>query len=205
MANPKDMIVNFKLERELDKLLSMGGFVKIGVLGDPDQKGRGKSTDAKSEVLADGIVVASDDMTVLDIAVIHEFGLGHVPQRSFIRSTWEKEQKKLGKVFEKALIRDVVKTGKISSGDDIDKRLTKILTFAGAWFAGRVRKTFTNNDWPALKDPSRGGKNFEHSSSFIGPPRKSMPLIDTGQLRASISFQVINDPSNSAKSLGQIF
>ena len=47
-----------------------------------------------------------------------------------------------------------------------------------------IKATFTNNDWPALKDPTRGGRN---------PDGGAKPLIDTGQLRQSIRYQIVKD------------
>lgn len=180
MANTVKQSRNRKLEKELQKLLTADAFVKVGILSKPDT-GDIKATDKKDKVLRDGVVVPSP-ATIAEIGFYHEFGKGHLPQRSFLRSTWDTEKNKLMKVYETALKR------KLNKGDP-ETGIQKVMKFTGAWFVGRVKKTFTNNDWDGLKDPTRGGRNKDGLST---------PLVDTGQLRASIAYQVINhDPEGA--------
>lgn len=180
MANTVKIKRNRKLEKEIQELLSLNAFVKVGILSKPD-KGKNKGSDKKDKVLRDGIVVPSD-ATVAEIGYYHEFGKGFLPQRSFLRSTWDTEKTKLMKVFQTAMKRGLAK-------GDPEQKSEALLKFTGAWFVGRVKKTFTNNDWDGLKDPTRGGRNKDGTAT---------PLVDTGQLRASIAYQVIdNDPEGA--------
>lgn len=178
------VVTNRKLMRELKAVLESASFVKIGILAKPQNK---KAEKASTPHVDKNFIGPHKrkPLTVLEVGAIHEFGTGHIPQRSFLRSTWEDNVDKTHKVIVSGLKRHMKK------GGDPKQNIHMALKFVGAWFVGRVKKKFTKNDWTALKDPSRGGKNFEHSSGFIGPPRKSMPLIDTGQLRASIGYEVV--------------
>lgn len=166
---------NRELERALKELLSSASFVKVGIIGKPENKAH-KASDKHVDPKFIGPSPAKA-ITNLEIGVIHEFGTKHIPQRSFLRSTYEKEFRKLGKVFTAGLKRTLARS------NEPEKAIHKTLDFVGNWFVGRVKKTFTQNDWKPLKDPTRGGKNKEGLAK---------PLIDTGQLRASIGYQIID-------------
>jgi HK97 gp10 family phage protein len=175
---------NRKAEKLLLKLLKDKSFVKIGVLGKPDQKGSAKASDVKKVSTKDGSKDSPDGTTLVDIAVIHEFGTSKIPPRSFLRSTFAENKKKIPKVYLGLAKRAIKKK-------DYDPK--DVLKLMGAWMAGQVRQTFTKNDWPPLKDPTRGGKNKEGGAT---------PLVDTGQLRASISYQVIEDQNSGQSTAG---
>lgn len=159
----KDISVreNKKLAQEIDDLFSES-MVKIGVLGKFDERKR-SSDDGSSGV------------TVGQVAIIHEFGTSTIPERSFLRSTWREEEKKL---FD--TLRKILKGMKGNAGNKQKMALEKL----GNYMVGRVKKKFTNNDWPDLEDPTRGGKNKGGNAT---------PLVDTGQLRASITYEVIDE------------
>ncbi len=142
---------------------------KVGILADPDGNKAHKADSKKKRRESDGTIANSDD-TLLDIAVIHEFGLGNQKERSFLRSTSndKRVKNKIGKIAENEL----------SKAADPDKIIRKL----AAAMVGEVKKKFTDNDWPALNDPTRGGKN---------PQGGARPLVDTGQLRASIAYEII--------------
>ena len=164
-----------EVERALKELLSSASFVKVGVIGKPENK----AFKASDNHVDPGFIGPhkSKPKTNLEIAVIHEFGTEHIPQRSFLRSTYESEFRKLGKVFTAGLKRTLARS------NEPEKMIHKTLEFTGNWFVGRVKKKFTQPIPPPLKDPTRGGKNKEGLA---------IPLIDTGQLRASIGYQVID-------------
>ena len=103
-----------------------------------------------------------DAPTNVMVATIHEFGGGDVPERSFLRETL---------------------------------RLTKVEIEAAV--AKRVRLALTGKIRPDEVHERTGiqvvGLCQEHIAQGISPPlkvREGTPLIDTGQLRASITYEV---------------
>lgn len=110
------------------------------------------------------------DFTVAEVGMVHEFGGKDIPQRSFIRSTHD-EIKDM--VFEK------MKHVKI---DVLLRRTTvfKALSLVGLMVQRAIQKKITDGDstWEPLKPET------------IKKKGSSKPLIDTGQLRASIRYEV---------------
>ena len=152
--------------------------VRVGVLSSPQGTDMGsplKAQAAKKERGPKGRgIVNSKDADIVDIAMIHEFGShkANIPARSFLRSTAE-DPKTIIRV--EALIKRAFKK---------DESLSKIMEIIGVGLVSQVKRTFRHNDWDALKDPTRGGKNKKG---------QARPLIDTGQLRASIGYVVEKD------------
>jgi len=99
--------------------------------------------------------------TVVEIARIHEFGTRHIPKRSFLLSTYKRKRLE----WEKAFI-------KLVSNVTSEETYVKQLKAYGALMQRDVRLTFTNNNWKPLKY------------------REGTPLVDTGQLRRAIAFNV---------------
>lgn len=165
-----------KNEKVLNDLLKMNYTSKIGVLQDPDATNttrRAIKAQADKKVRNDeNRIVTTTDIDVLDVAIIHEFGApdANIPERSFLRSTAD----------DKAVQRYMVKVARKTLETETDPmKIMKLLSVA---LVGRVKLRFTRNNWDSLKDPTRGGKNFKGTAK---------PLIDTGQLRASIAYQVL--------------
>lgn len=108
------------------------------------------------------------ELTVAQVGFYNEFGTSTIPERSFIRSTIEGDRKDIKKVA-KAQYKKVL-NGKTTVEDG--------LGILGAFTAGLIQEKFTNNNWPS------------NSSATIAIKGSSTPLIDSGQLRQSISYQV---------------
>lgn len=110
----------------------------------------------------------SSEMTVAQIGFFHEFGTEKVPERSFIRSTMEGQSRDIktvaGSQYKKVL------DGSITTEEG--------LGVLGAFTAGLIQEKFTDNDWVPNSEKTQERKG------------SSTPLIDTGQLRQSISFKV---------------
>jgi len=117
---------------------------------------------------AEGNVNHGGKQTVLDIAVIHEFGLGHVPRRSFIADYVDQNATRMY-AQAKALMVSVVK-GNRTKG--------QILEILGQRWVGEMQKRISSGISPSL------------APQTIKRKGSSTPLIDTGQLRASITYQV---------------
>lgn len=107
-------------------------------------------------------------LTVGDIAEIHEYGLGNNPERSFIRA-WVDENPGKIKVAMTRLMVSVVK-GKRDKGQALDA--------FGLWAVGQMQKRIASGIAPPL------------TAATILKKGSTIPLIDTGQLRASITYQV---------------
>lgn len=107
------------------------------------------------------------DLTVADVGTIHEFGLG-VPQRSFIRGWYDESQeenKRIVSVLQKQVLRGEV-TQEVA------------LNRFGLKCVGDIQRRIVAGIEPAL------------AQSTIDKKGSSTPLVDTGQLRASISHEV---------------
>jgi hypothetical protein len=117
--------------------------------------------------------VGGGDLTLIDVASAHEFGIG-VPPRPFIGG-WVDE-----------------------AGSEADKALSTIMTQAakgtrtveqcaqrfGAWAVGQVQKRIADGIQPDLADSTKVRK------AELTGQAKDTPLILTGQLRSSIRSKV---------------
>lgn len=111
----------------------------------------------------------NSDLTVAEIGFTHEFGELFFPERSFIRSTIQDKSREIKSVSSSEM-------KKILDGKSNTKKGLGIL---GAFTAGLIQEKFTVNDWQP------------NSLSTQKKKGSSMPLIDTGQLRSSISYRVM--------------
>ncbi len=103
-----------------------------------------------------------EGVSVLELAMIHEFGLGNMPPRSFIRA-WAEENKEEINSESKKLAQRVVK------GMPLDQALGQL----GTWAVGSIQK--------------RMAEGIDPESLVDG---RTIHLIDTGQLRSSITHKV---------------
>jgi hypothetical protein len=110
-----------------------------------------------------------------DIAVIHEYGApaAGIPERSFIRSTFAN-----GQVIEaqKKLVASLM--GKITTNK---MEVGQALGLLGAFGADRIKRTIDEGEGvpPPLKPATIARKG------------SSRPLVDTGQMRNSITWEVV--------------
>lgn len=118
---------------------------------------------------AEGSAEHGDGATILDIAVVHEFGLGNVPRRSFI-GDWQDETEQEHAAAIRAVAKAVV-AGDVESVEQGAERL-------GLRFVGEVQRRIAEGIDPPL-DPAT-----------VARKGSSTPLIDTGQLRTSITYRV---------------
>lgn len=107
-------------------------------------------------------------VTVLDVANWMEFGTATVPARSFIRA-WADENAARCKVEIAAAMRAVAK-GKLSQD--------QALELLGLKFVGMIQERISKGIPPPLDQ-----KTVDRKGS-------SVPLIDTGQMRASITSEI---------------
>ena len=143
-----------KIMRELK--LTDRSYVKVGVQAGEMHKPSSKGSKPK------------DTTDMVKIAVTNEFGSVGVPERSFLRSTTDEQQRNLG-IMKAEAIR------KITTGRTSVKRELKTI---GLHLEGEVKKKIKN-----LRTPP-------NSLATIARKGSSNPLIDTNQLRDSIKSVV---------------
>lgn len=148
--------------------------VKVGVFGD---KGDAEVSDK------DG---APTNLTVSALAAIHEFGGGNVPERSFIRSYFdgrgEQLRGMLGKLMETAMRAAIAAGRPITDADRM-----RVLNRLGLKMQTDIQMRISAGDITPPLDPKT-----------IARKGSSTPLIDTGQLRSSITYEVkLNDTEGS--------
>lgn len=108
--------------------------------------------------------------SLVDISVVHEFGStdGHTPQRSFMRSAFDSRLSDLNAVKRKAL--EKVVEGRITTEEGLE--------IIGQWFQSAVQQQIRDLKEPKLAESTKARK------------KSSKLLIDTGRLRASITYVV---------------
>jgi len=131
-------------------------FVKVGVQAGTMHNPSSKGSKPK------------DTTDMVKIAIANEFGTKTIPERSFLRSTTDDQQRNLG-VMKAQAVR------KITAGKTNVKRELKTI---GTYLGGEVKKKIKN-----LRTPP-------NSPVTIARKGSSNPLMDTNQLRASIRHEV---------------
>ena len=114
-----------------------------------------------------------DGTSVAMVGATHEFGGGNVPERSFLRSSFDEHQKKYIKMAQKLIKKAVDK------GGDIEMVAELIGTEAAADVVDNINaiQTPPNTDATILR---KGSSN---------------PLVDTGHLKQSIRHEVRTEKS----------
>ena len=171
---PARELTNAELEKLLPEIFKGQMALKVGLVAKPDGGGDAGSAPKESKD-KDGNIIFDNDVDLAYVASVHEFGdeSRNIPQRSFLRSTYNENDDRIAK-----LLTIELKQQAAQNTYNPEAVLRKI----GVWFVGEVKGKFTSNGWPPLKDPFRGGRNFEGDAT---------PLVDTGQLRASIDYELV--------------
>lgn len=123
--------------------------------------------ESEGKIKHDGTVDA--DLTVVDVATFHEFGLGNNPRRSFIGDYFDQNEDQIKKWSSKA-VQDFI-AGK--------KTREQALNYVGSMIVGGIQARIAAGINPPL------------SNETIQRKGSSVPLIDTGQLRTSITYRIV--------------
>ena len=116
----------------------------------------------------------SPGLTVREVGTFHELGLG-VPRRSFIRD-W----------YDPNVARIRARAGRVSELVVSGQRTTKVAaSLLGLWAQGEIQERITQGIAPPLAVSTILRR--KHAPTREG---KTIALIDTGQLRSSITFEV---------------
>lgn len=160
-------------------------YVKVGVL----DEGKGGEKHGPDDAL-----------TVAQIAAIHEFGTedGSIPERSFIRSTFDEQRERLTGVAKQL-------TTRIIAGQATTEQAMNIL---GSILAAEVKKKIAAGISPpnaestarAKAAKGRTGKFFKKPAANLGDALAQVgalaavkPLIDTGRMMNSVTWLVVLD------------
>ena len=114
-----------------------------------------------------------DGVTVADVAEWAEYGIGQ-PQRSWLRG-WIDQNEELIQARIDREMREVIKAKRTKA---------QALKRIGVWLQGELQMNIANFPDNGLKP---------NAESTIAAKGSSTPLIDTGQLRSSISHRVNGD------------
>lgn len=130
--------------------------IKVGVQAKDKTVKRGK----------DGSI-RNTDQPLAAIAAIHEFGLGGMPQRSFLRSAFDENKPMINKMGDH-IVNSAIK------GISTETALNQL----GNVVQGMVQKKIVD------------GPFVPNSPATIKRKKSSRPLIDTGHLRQSIRYVI---------------
>lgn len=107
-------------------------------------------------------------LTVLEVAKVHEFGTDTIPARSFIRGTVDEQESAIRADQHKIAVQYL--SGRVD--------LRKGLDLLGARVAAKIQQRIARGINPPL------------DARTIARKGSSKPLVDTGQLRSSITWEV---------------
>lgn len=150
----KDLGLN-RIIRTLNKDLD-GVVVKVGVQAKDKAVRRGK-----------GGSIRNTDQPLAVIAAIHEFGLGDMPQRSFLRSAYDENLPMIDKMIQR-----------VANGAVFGLGTNAALNQLGNVVQGMVQRKIVD------------GPFVPNSPATIKRKKNSRPLIDTGHLRQSIRYVI---------------
>lgn len=150
----KDLGLN-RIIRTLNKDLD-GVVVKVGVQAKDKAVRRGK-----------GGNIRNTDQPLAVIAAIHEFGLGGMPQRSFLRSAYDENLPTIDKMIQR-----------VANGAVFGFGTNAALNQLGNVVQGMIQRKIVD------------GPFKPNAPATIKRKKSSRPLIDTGHLRQSIRYVI---------------
>lgn len=150
------------------------GTVRVGILSDEAKReekpaARGKHSKKSRTRRKVESRAGARTLSLLEVALVHEFGAGHVPARSFIRATIDERRADIQKL-QLAVAKQVL-AGKITA----QQGLAQIGAKVAGWMQARIVAGIA----PPLSPRTLKRKG-----------KKTTPLILTGQLKSSITFAV---------------
>lgn len=180
MASVEDRDLGWaNIQKKLKVLNSLE--VSVGVQGS-EAKAKKKTSN-----VGGGSTTRGDAPDLVTIATVHEFGNEslNIPQRSYIRSTIDAEARNIARM-QRATVEAALDP---KSNVKAVERAAKTL---GLYLQGKIRTKIVQIQSPPLSQATKqrkaatlyGGKK----RSFIGG--SGNPLVDTGQLKSSITFRV---------------
>lgn len=129
----------------------------------------------------DGDAAYDDGVTVLEVAMWNEFGTDKIPERSFLRA-WFDDNRDRCRIAVRKMLEQVV-TGKYTR--------EQAMQLVAQRFVGEIQKRIAQGIPPA------------NAPSTIARKGSATPLIDTGQLRSSISYEIDGKEGESSAEKGR--
>ena len=125
----------------------------------------------KNKELVVGLPMSKSDESVIEYGAMHEYGAPekHIPRRSFLRVPTMSKEKEIVRFFDS-------RAKLLTDGMNANMLLGQ----TGVYVQGIVLRAFRENDWAP------------NSQQTISKKGSSAPLIDTGHLMQSISWEVRN-------------
>ena len=125
----------------------------------------------------------SDEITNAELGVIHEFGVPErgIPERSFMRSTASEESENLGRL------------GKVQITECLEGNTSPhdVFVTIGAYLQGKIVDKITDGEFkPNTEETKRRKLELVKDKQKKRAPDANKPLIDTGQLRGAITYEV---------------
>lgn len=129
----------------------------------------------------------AEGIGLVELAAIHEFGspAANIPERSFIRSTVNREHETIREYLTKAA--KAVVHG--------DVTLERALNVLGLKLAAEMKRTITGRQ-------TTGPEPQELKQATIDRKGSSTPLLDTAQLKNSITHVVVNGEGEGGEAEG---
>lgn len=145
----------------------------IGIFGEAASQG-------KKGVGPDGEEIFDPEVTNVLIAAVHEFGTadGHVPSRSWMRTYMDENADRLRGIARQLQAQWL--EGKITHEQALGRLAAKMVGEMQARIARGLEPELADSTIARRRGPRKGHKG----------PRKITPLVDTGQFRASISWEI---------------
>ncbi len=126
----------------------------------------------------------------VDIAVFHEFGTATAPERSFIRATVDRERKKYVRLMDRA-----VKAG--LDGESMDRAFGRLALLMASDMVKTIDRSIDLEPLAAstvlARSRKRGRSGLQNLALGVAAAAGGgeRPLLDTGQLKRSITGVVI--------------
>ncbi|OWO79286.1 hypothetical protein B5C26_21140 [Photorhabdus luminescens] len=125
-----------------------------------------------------------DGLSNATIAAAHEFGVpGHIPERSFLRSTLNENKEKAADFLSR----------KLKEALTTDGNVTMPLIMVGQNLVGEIGKKIEAGISPPLSEATKAARRRKNKSAKAKEGRKMTPLHDTGNLLAAITYEVRDD------------
>jgi hypothetical protein len=137
--------------------------------------------DTKADHVAVGLL-GDLESEIVNIGFWNEFGTKDIPERPFIRQTFDTRRAKLKKIAG-------VLADKIYKGEKGKKEALEIM---GGWFVNEIRESIDKKEYEPNADVTAKRKDAKRRKSkgeeqFSG---SSKPLFDTGRLQDSLDYEV---------------
>ncbi len=112
-----------------------------------------------------------DDLTLLQVAIWNEFGTDNIPARSFIRSWFDENRDRVREMLRRTM--ELVVAGRLTKEQALERVAQKCV--------GEIQARISAGIAPP------------NAESTIAKKGSSTPLIDTGQLRSSVSYEITEE------------